>query len=69
MERKRQIMERNQNKPNQNELLQRYFVRQRAYFDGYVHEIIDGHTNTLLNTYNNYDTAHKHCDNLNSNKG
>ena len=45
--------------------LKRYFVRQRAYFDGYVHELVDGHTNTVLNTYNHYDIAHKHCEELN----
>jgi hypothetical protein len=46
--------------------LKRYFVRQRAYFDGYVHEIVDGWNNIILNTYNNYDTAHKHCKELNN---
>lgn len=46
--------------------LKRYFVRQRAYFDGYVHEIVDGHTNTVFNTYNDYNIAHKQCEKLNN---
>ena len=47
------------------ELTRRYFVRQRAYFDGYLHEIVDGWTNTVINTYNLYHIAHKHCSELN----
>jgi hypothetical protein len=45
---------------------QRYFVRQRAYFDGYLHEIVDGRTGDVFNTYNFYEIAHKHCEELNN---
>jgi len=46
--------------------MKRFFVRQRAYLDGYICEIIDGHTNEVKYETTNYDLTHAICEKLNN---